>query len=610
AVTPANAAMGAYLDKTGDAAFAAVLPAAKNKAAEVYSALKERKASPGEIGNAAAALWMQGRVQIGLSLMAKACKDAPDNIDNASNYAAMLTMMGKPELAIPVLNNLNTRFKKNSTILNNLGQAWFALGDIDKSKKYLDSTLLLAAGHAQANETLCLIAESKGDKTAALNYAKTAFKQGATAARKDMLKKLGYTPGAGDYSGFPPDNKSDDLLNLGSFAPMEFPRSYAAMKVYEEQRKKFLADIDVQIKPLKKISDESNKQTVKRLEDQGKQVMDAMNKVKSNPGSMSQASAMQMAGVPMFSEKMNAKEKLVLENLQRKKNEVLQKIADFRKGDWAGYKREYDAAMKKVNEKWKGVGEGGTENNASLCEESVKAIDTYLNAVNSKLEDLYHEYLSAQKQYLNEMSYLSLYTTYPELLPAINAGLKQQWLNDLSFKPEVLQVSYGCTVPGKIKEGRLSQFKDPNCNIHSEFGQTLGIANLGFKMTLDCSGLTTEFNALAVGIKLTQDLDHAGFGDSYKNCTVSIGPKASVGGKLGPLEASVNVGGGVDVEIDRTGITDVVVKAGAEVEAGLHNTGIKDPGLLGTAASGTAGVEGRVSIITGAASVQGTGMFN
>jgi len=591
--TPSKVNMGAFIGNAESATFAAILPAAKNKASNIYEDLKQKGATIDEMGNAATALWVSGRAQIALGLMAQVCKDDANNTDNLNNYASMLTMMGAPEMAIPLLNNLNGRFKKNSTILNNLGQAWFALGEIDKSKKYLDSTLLIAATHAQANETLCLIAEHKGDKAAALAYAKAAFKQGNTTSRKDKLKQLGYTPGADDYTGFPRTNKSEDLLNLGNFSPMEFPKSYAAMKMYETQWKQFRVAIDQAIKPLQKLSEESNKQTIKRLEEQQKQFMNIMNKTLANPGSVNQSSAMQTVGIPMFSEKMNAKEKIVLQNLQLKKDRVLQKMADFTKGDGAIYKKEYEATMKKINERWKDVGENGTENNGVLCNESIKAIDVYLSAYNTKCEELYKEYLVAQKQFLNEMSYLSLYTTYPELIPGINAGLKQQWLKDLAFKAEVLQVSYGCASPGKIKEGKLTEFKDPNCNINSEFGSS----KLGFTMTLTCSGLTTTVNAGVISGTLNQDLDHAGFGDSFKNCTVSIGPKISAGGKLGPLQASVSAGVGADIEIDRTGVTDVVVAGGVEAAAGVG------------AAGASAGMEGRMSLNSGAGSLNGTGIF-
>lgn len=593
--TPSTAGIGAYITNINGSTFSAVLPGAGKKAKEIFYALKEKMATADEMGNAAAMLWMQGKTQIALALLAEVCKNDPANTDNLNNYAAMLTMSGAADLAIPILNNLNGRFKKNSTILNNLGQAWFALGDMDKAVKYLDSTLLLAPFHAQANETRCLIDQGKGNKTAAVAHARAAFKQGNTSARKDKLQQLGYRPGADDYLGFPKNNTSDDLLNLGNFSPMEFPKSYAAMKIYVEQRKVFLANIDQASKPLKKISEESNKQMTRQLEEMQKQFMDAKNKTLSNPGSVSQSSAMQIVRPPMFAEKMNAKEKMVLENLQRRKNEVLQKMNAFTKGDGADYKKKYDEAIKKINEKWRNVGEGGTENNEALCNESVKAVDTYLNAYNTKAEELYGEYMEIQKQLLNEMAYLFLYTTYPELIPGINAGLKLQWLNDLSFKPELLGVSYGCSGEGKNKEGRLTEFKDPNCNINSEFN--VGLGSFGGSIKLNCSGMTTTFNAGAIGVTMNQDLDHAGFGDSFRNCTVSIGPKVSAGGKIGPLEANVSAGAGADIEIDRNGISDVVIKGGVEAEAGIGP------------ATASAGAEGRMSLNTGSGSLNGTGIF-
>lgn len=600
APTPTPANMGAFVATTGNSTFAAVLPAAKNKANEIYEALKKKQASPDEMGNAAVVLWMQGRTQVALCMMAQVCKDNPANSDHLNNYASMLSMMGAPELAIPILNNLNKKFKNNSTVLNNLGQAWFALGDTDKAKKYLDSTLLLFAAHPQANETLCLIAQSKGNKTAAVSYARSAFKHSYSNERAGKLSQLGYTPGAGDYNSFPPDNKSDDLLNLGGFTMPPFPRSLAEQTAYDQEWKQFRAAIDKRQKVLQKISDESNQKMMKRLEEQQQQFMAARNKTIANPGSVSQSSAMQIVGAPLFSMEMNARENRILENLQRKKQLVIQRIAEFKKNEGAAARKKYDATMKSIAVKWGNVGEGGTENNEKLCRESVAAADAYLNTYNTKLEELYNEYLGVEKQLLNEMSYSALYTTYPELLPGINAGLQIRWLNDLAQQGESLQLSYGCTGSADAKQGKLTEFKDPNCTINSEFGQSLGLANLGFSIKLDCSGITTKFNALIVGITLNQDLDHAGFGDSYKSCTVSIGPKTGVEAKFGPVEASGKVGAGVDIEIDRNGISDVVITAGAEAEAGS---------AMGNPVSASAGVEGRISLNTGAGSIEGTGIF-
>ncbi len=259
--------------------------------------------------------------------------------------------------------------------------------------------------------------------------------------------------------------------------------------------------------------------------------------------------------------------------------------------------------MNKIEEQWKDVGQGGSANDKALCMDAVKASNEYLLPYNGNLEVLYKEYLDADRQLLNELSYSALYTAYPNMLPGIHAGLKMQWLRDLSLTQNGFNfesvTKYACVDSANGKGGKLTAFKDPRCNINSEFSKSLGVANLGFSIKLDCSGLSTSVSLLAVGVTLNQDLDHAGFGDSFKSCTVSIGPKVSAGGKIGPLEASANVGAGVDVEIERTGIKDVIIKAGAEIESGFRNPGIDDPGLLGTAASGAVGVEGRISIISG-----------
>jgi tetratricopeptide (TPR) repeat protein len=597
AATPSIANMSGFIGTAGTATFAAVLPAAKNKANEIYKSLKEKGATTDEMGNAAVTLWMTGRTQIALSLMTQVCKDDASNTDNLNNYASMLTMMGAPEMAIPILNNLNSRFKKNSTLLNNLGQAWFALGDADKAKKYLDTTLALSPSHAQANQTMCLIAEGKGNKTAATASAKTAFKQGYSSTRADLLKQLGYTPGAGDYNSFPPSNKSDDLLNLGGFAMPSFPKSVAECRALDPVWKQFRTDIDQRLKPLQKMIDESNKQTLKRLEDQQKQFINAREKAISNPGSISQSDALKIAGSPLFSEKMNARENSVLQNLQQKKQAAAKSIQDYMNGEGGALKKKYDEAMTAINKKMADVGEGGSTTLEMICRESVKASNDFLKPYNTKLEGLYNDYLAAERQLLNEMSYSSLYTTYPELLPGINAGLQAQWLRDLSLTQNGFNFAnitkFDCTDDAEGKGGRLTQFKDPNCTINSEFGS----AKLGFTMKLTCSGLTTSVNAGVLGVTLNQDLDHAGFGDSFKDCTVSLGPKTSVGGKQGPLQASASAGVGADIEIDRTGITDVVISANAEVTAGAGPVGA------------SAGMEGRMSLNSGAASVNGTGIF-
>lgn len=58
---------------------------AKNKGAEIYKTHKEKGATSSEMGNATTALWMNGRTQIALSLMAQRCKEDANKSDDLLN---------------------------------------------------------------------------------------------------------------------------------------------------------------------------------------------------------------------------------------------------------------------------------------------------------------------------------------------------------------------------------------------------------------------------------------------------------------------------------------------------------------------------------------------
>ena len=94
---------------------------------KIYSDIKLNSKNSTEAGNMAVGLWIAGKPELAFSTLGKICADDATNIDNISNYASMLSMLGAQHLAIPILNSLNAKFPKNSSLLNNLGQAWFGL---------------------------------------------------------------------------------------------------------------------------------------------------------------------------------------------------------------------------------------------------------------------------------------------------------------------------------------------------------------------------------------------------------------------------------------------------------------------------------------------------
>ena len=158
--TATDGNMGAYIIAIQNKAAALLKPEVKNMADKIYSYIKSKSRNSAEAGNMATGLWAGGKPEIAYFTLGKICAEDPTNTDNLSNYASMLSMLGAQHLAIPILNNLNTKFPQNSTILNNLGQAWYGLGDIAKAEKYLDSAIRLYAYHPQATYTKSFIEES------------------------------------------------------------------------------------------------------------------------------------------------------------------------------------------------------------------------------------------------------------------------------------------------------------------------------------------------------------------------------------------------------------------------------------------------------------------
>jgi tetratricopeptide (TPR) repeat protein len=201
------------------------------------------KLHPDTLANMASGLWMTGNYIPAAFLMAKACQLKP-NVTNLNNCAAFLVMTGGEELALPILQKLNRENPENATILNNIGQAWFGLGDLDKAKIYLDSTTMIFANHSQANQTKCVIQESKGNKTGAIQSMKQSVKGAYTPTKEAMLRKLGYKVEGADLSHSALHMPSDPLGFAKWMAIIPpFPKSYKEQMLFAPRWKDFYQEI-------------------------------------------------------------------------------------------------------------------------------------------------------------------------------------------------------------------------------------------------------------------------------------------------------------------------------------------------------------------------------
>lgn len=586
-----TASLPSFVSSAHNKVVTQIEPQEKNTAEELYQMLTGQQRA--ETGNIAAGLWMTGRPQLALCLLGKACIDNTADDNNINNYAAMLSMGGAEQLSVPLLNYINKKFPGNSTILNNLGQAWFGLGEITKAEKYLDSAIRIYANHPQANHTKSFIEEAKGHKTEAVALEKKALQHSYAQEKEDRLRKLGDKMNVGDVN-LPPKTKADPL-NLGAFMHPPFPKSVDECILLQPEWEAYRDELDAEGAKLKKMAKDALEHAQQMQQQRANRDI-AMIRASLQAGSPQGV----LTSVPMHIKKGSLKLKEVTDDYGRKMEEWGKKGFAFLTGRGLQLRQEYDKEMEKLREE-DGEQTGEGRPNKDFCPKYKAASDKFLKAFNTETEDLFIQRLAIVKPFLNDMAYYSMYTNWPEMFEVIKLEAKTSWLGTLRAEAPANFESITDFVCKKEevekKEGKLAEFDDVACKYHSE------MSLVAFKIKTDCSRMTTELDAKFIKLKLKQNMDKETFGEQFMNCTVTVKAEAGIGKvKLGPLEAGAKAEAGVEVEIDRTGVTDVSIIAGVKAGIGIKN----DEGKVKI---GGAGAEAKMSLISGKISGKGTGML-
>jgi hypothetical protein len=595
----------AYLAAAHSKVIMQLKPASKLKGEEVYQKIKNEI----NAGNAAASLWILGKAEIALYLMGKICIDNPTDADNLNNYSSMLSMCGAEQLAIPILNNINRQFPNNSTILNNIGQAWFGLGEINMAEKYIDSTIRIYGYHPQANVTKSCIEESKGNTTKATEAAQKAIKHGYTQEKSDRLHRLGININ-GSYLTWP-FKPNPDPLGLGSFYHPGFPKSVDACVLLDNEWFDFKNECNTEINQLEqqlaRAKEFSNNEQVKRNKEQKRMMADLVNGIVDLNANYT----------PFYSQKALMKLQELADDKDGSKLFKLKKVTD----DFTNFpgheemEKHYEEEIKGISEdELKQTGEGKA--NKDFCPQKKEATNNFLFNYNGALLRITDDYLKLIRTRLSDEIYLKQYVQWPDEFEVTKLETKIYWLELISNIGYKSITQFTCNESKtKQKQGKLQEFDDVHCEHHSEFKTLVGSINV------DCSRVTTELDLKFIKLGLKQNMDKNTFGDQFVSCTVEIGAGVGVGSKkIGPLKAEAGIGGAIGLEFDRTGLKDVVVKANAGVSVGTGHEIISDAAKALEVTSCVAGVgisdpsvdmgvEGKISLISGKSSIEGTGIL-
>jgi tetratricopeptide (TPR) repeat protein len=511
----------------------------KEEASRAYAAAKSLRKTSNGIGNISTNLYLSGHPAHAIYLLGKECASGPKHANNLNNYAALLIMAGGEQAAIPILQNLNQNFPNNSTILNNLGQAWYGLGDMNKAKKYLDLAIALFEDHPQANQTKCWIQKSEGDNNGAIESLKRSIREVYTTEKDHLLDKLGGKLSYRDFK-FPYYGKPEPL-GVEQFIRSipEYP--FEGGRTAERSRAEWY-EFKQKVNAAREVIDKK---------------MDILKPMVASHHS-------RMVADPKVLEPFNnhvhitARRKLMLlsewaHDRMISLNKEFESYAD----SLNYWRREYDEAMKTL------------EN----CGARKDAATAYLSKANLVHEKINTKRLNLIKAHNNTLVRLVQYTStdeseYKLMIESFKAGILT-FLFGMQCDFEV-----GCvpsTTPPQTQNKPLPDFDSVNC----QYADEIYIPPFTVIKT-ECNIMTTEidfgtetlFPGFEVKIKLgmTENLNSG----KITKGTLEIGVEAGVEGNIGPVQGELKGGLAAGIEVTGAGIKEVYLVTTASAELTGH----------------------------------------
>jgi tetratricopeptide (TPR) repeat protein len=578
--TPQTAGeMAAYL-RLVSAAVAQRLPAPARAAGErLYRQLKASHPQGNAVASAASGAWIMGLPQLGLFLMGRAAADDPANVDHLNNYAAFLLMSGAEPQAVPILQNLKARFPQNTTVLNNLGQAWYGLGEIQQAEDNLDAAVRLLATHSQANRTKAEILEARGD-TAGAAAAITASAQGGySLAKARMAKRLGR-PLPADV-GSPPPRPPEDLMGLRRLVLPPFcggvSDAMACHARWDDFHKLIgQRDAELQRKAQPFESDDA-----------------ALQKLPAAAQLNAIVARDQMGAARPFA--LQAKRQA--DALQgRSRNQPV-----FGHPAWLALSQTTQARidalglgakLKTIDTKYQSQwGEGKPNPYPAFCAERRAVYEDYLKDGNAIREQMAARLLEVNVPYFNEELHLASYQMSDRQFERHKLDLQRQYLAMLAGIEGLAgpaTVGMGCpTQPEQQGGGKLQDFYA----VHCDHIISLTIPQIG-SWEVRCNRMSLNVNVslgpVDLGIQRLDDLDSG----RVVRGTVTVSSSESLTGGRAPGPIDVTANGSVHVEFDDGGVTAVGAEGG--IQAG-DTPVIGGEATYGWEASGATDLKGQLS---------------
>jgi tetratricopeptide (TPR) repeat protein len=206
-----------------------------------------------QIDDKAIASFYQDKPEEGLLLLMELTKKDPDEINSLNNLSSMLTMCGVEQKAIPLLMYALEKVPNSSTLLNNIGQAYMGLGDMQIAMNYFNQCLAIDELNPEANHSMGMIHYYKKEYDNAMQYFEkelsVSLRRSTLAMAYKMGKKFNVGAIARNRNRYKGAGEKDyfEEITLGKFSLPAFPSTTKELAARKNELQTYAASIQAEM---------------------------------------------------------------------------------------------------------------------------------------------------------------------------------------------------------------------------------------------------------------------------------------------------------------------------------------------------------------------------
>ncbi len=510
----------------------------------------------------ALAAWYNEAPSQSILLITKAAANPKVSYLTLNNLAALLNMGSLENKSLPILKYLEVIQPNNAMVLNNLGQAYTGLGELNTAMMYFGRCIQLEPNHPQANYTAGEIELSRGNTAAATQHFKNSLK-GAFNDEADRRVRF-----------VEPEMDIDDYVRHNMHMPEYFnenkynvPRQCQSVNEAEELWAVYNGYQEMVGTLYQKYHELSNEYSEKTKRNLQKRAEDAF--------------AMKKLSQPPFFKKAG----YAWDALMKKYKSD---------GEWLGVMDEnYRTRCKEILESYK------ARNTGSDCAAQTASINQYLRDMADATRNWQLKHMAFNKKYINQVIYWSFLYSFSSDEFKWKFYL---WVKNYLSEMQSIAKTELWGPPCKQMEQRNTPaeeilIEEPKCPIDFELKLIVG------KIGLNCQKFSFS------GGEVIRFKYEKNFKSKQSTMELGIGFGLDIGAGFGGFNASASMSATESVFITWDGnnnISDVGLSMAAKVAAGAEvgaskNVGeiVKEIGATKQIGGVEAGIEATVGVDSG-----------